>query len=116
MSTYVPITIEDMRPLFQKTDSKGNKWHEGIEGKSEIVFDFLLSANCIVRVWTSCYRGIAAGKGKDAIRVCAFDPILGKGLVKASRVYRTKNWRDNLKTRVYEVFAEARKRAKWNRG
>ena len=33
MSRYVPITIEDMRPLFQKSDSSGKRWEEGVQGK-----------------------------------------------------------------------------------
>jgi len=112
MSRYVPISIEEMRPLFQKTDSRGRRWEEGVQGKSEIVFDFPLATNCIVRVWTSCHTStdMAAGSGNDSIKVCAFNPISKRGLVKAARVYRTKNWRDNLKDRVFYVFTEAMER------
>lgn len=109
---YVPITIEEMRPLFQKTTADGKAWQEGVQGRSEIVFDFPLAPNCIVRVWTSCHTqtDAASRKGADSIKVCAFDPIANRGLVKAARVFRTTNWRDNLKDRVYYVFQEARKR------
>lgn len=112
MSRYVPITIEDMRPLFQKSDSSGKRWEEGVQGKAEIVFDFPFAPNCIIRVWTSCHTGTdaAAGLGNDSIKVCAFDPIRKCGLVKAARVYRTVNWRDNLKERIHEVFKTAHAR------
>lgn len=111
MSTYVPVTIDDMRPLFQKKDSRGIGWEEGIQ-YGEIIFDFPLASNCVVRVYSTIrsQSDIGARKGNDSIKVCAFDPIANRGLVKASRVYRTTNWKNNLKNRVYEVFGLARER------
>lgn len=114
-SRSVTITIEDMRPLFTKKTADGRGWQEGVQGRSEIVFDFPYSLNCIIRVWTSIHTGTeaSAGVGKDAIRVTAFDPINNRGLMKCPIVMRTTNWRDNLKARLEMVKTELPKRLAW---
>lgn len=108
----VLITIEEMRALFQKKDSRGKGWIEGTTPGGEIIFDFPLAENCTIRVHTSIHKMLerSASCGRDSIKVAAFDPIARRGLVKAARVHRTVNWRDNLKERVVYVFTEARNR------
>ena len=105
---YTPITIDELRPLFQKTDSQGRGWKEAVVGNGEVVFDFPFSPDCTIRVYTSIRASteVVANVGNDAIRCCAFNPLTDQGLVKAPRVYRVEGWRDNLKERVRYVFKE----------
>jgi len=111
----VRITIEEMRPIFSKTTADGRGWQEGVQGRSEIVFDFPYAPNCIIRVWTSIHTGTeaSAGVGKDAIRVTAFDPINNRGLMKCPIVMRTTNWRNNLLARLELVKRDLPNRLKW---
>lgn len=112
-SRYTPITIAEMREAFSKKDSQGKGWLESVQGRSEIVFDYEVAPNCIVRVWTSLssHTDNSRGVGDDAIRVCAYNPQTNRGLVKSARVYRIATWRENLKKRLQEVIPLARSRA-----
>jgi len=101
-----------MRAAFSKKDAAGNGWKESLQGRNETVFDYVMAPNCILRVWTSIRHdnGLGRQKGKDAIRVAAFNPLNGCGLVKAAIVQRIDSWETNLRTRIKEVAATARKR------
>lgn len=105
-STYVQVTIEQMREKLKAT--KG--WTEKVIG-NEIVFDFPIKSQpgVVIRVFSSIkafdhQAGLGRGKGKDAIRVCAFNQKTERGILKSKRVYRTTNWRDNLEKKVFSAF------------
>jgi len=106
MSRYVKFGIEDMRPLFP------SNWEEGVQGRSEIVFDMPLRDGIIVRVWTSIHTKseLNAKNGDDAIRVCAIDTRTGRGYIAAPKVLRVEGWRKNLGDRIEYVISEANKR------
>lgn len=109
MSRYVNIPIEQMRD-FLKIE-KG--WIETVQNR-EIVFDFSLTATpfIVVKVYTGIRQGDgqSRGCGKDAIRVCAVNTNTNAGWIKSARVYRVEGWRENLKERVTQVIADAKKR------
>lgn len=88
-------------------------WVESVTGK-EIVFTFNLSSHreIQIKVFSSIKmdNGMGRDLGKDAIRVCAINTIKNCGWIKVSRVYRTTNWRDNLKERVIEVIEKSKER------
>jgi len=115
-SRYTQISIEEMREAFSKKNAGGKGWVENIAGYSEIVFDFQISPVCTLRVWSSLSTNTDTSRdcGKDAIRVTAFDPRPGgKGIVKASRVYRVAGWKENLRKRINSVFYTAKERLAW---
>lgn len=109
MSRYVQFGIHDARAFFLR---QGDVWEEGVQGRSEIVFEMPLSDGIIVRVWTSIHTRseLNAGKGDDAIRVCAVDTRNNRGYISASRVLRVEGWRKNLAARIEYVKGEALKR------
>jgi len=109
---FKTVTIEEFRAAFSKTNTEGKGWVESRQGRNETVFDFELAPNCTLRVWTSIRHdnGMGRGKGEDAIRVCAFNPQNQCGLVKAAHVQRLVTWEKNLRERIKEVAATARKR------
>jgi hypothetical protein len=106
MSRYVTFGIHDVRSFFLR---QGDVWEEGVQGRSEVVFDMTLADGIIVRVWTSVHTrsDLNAKKGDDAIRVCAVDTRNNRGYIAAARVYRVVNWRDNLTKRIEYVKGEA---------
>jgi len=72
------------------------------------VFDWIPFADrpeMVVRVYSSIAKatGVSRAVGGDAIRVCAVDLKLNRGMISAQRVHRVENWRENLRTRVLEV-------------
>tara|TARA_B100001971_G_C17993823_1_gene433707 strand:+ start:164 stop:553 length:390 start_codon:yes stop_codon:yes gene_type:complete len=114
-STYVEITLEEMRACLPK--DKG--WHLLIEFGTEHVFGWNIPScpGLMIKVYTSIKKkdAVGRGKGKDAIRVAC---VLYKdgdkmGVVRAERVYRTINWRDNLRKRVIATLEQARDRYQW---
>ena len=110
--SYVVVTKEDMEKKLQA--AKG--WKETFSG-NEFVYDFHLSRPIVVKVASSIRRDTDKGrnKGTDAIRIFAVekdtpnkdDYKVIRGLVKAKRVYRTTNWRDNLEKAVLTVMKQA---------
>lgn len=88
-------------------------WTETVEGR-EIVFNFKLHATPFILI--KVFSGILAGQeqsrncGKDAIRVAAVNTRTNSGWIKSARVYRVMGWRENLKTRVCQVIADAKAR------
>ena len=117
---YVPTTLSDFQALL--TPEKG--WVLNSQGH-EHVFLFRLKHTrplLLIKVYSGVSTNSQQGRGcgKDAIRVCAVktntpDTEEGIGYVKAERVYRTKNWRDNLKERVLCTIDEAKNREAWER-
>ncbi len=109
MSTYYPVTAEEMRD-FLKIE-KG--WIETVSS-NEIVFDFALKAYpfIIVRVCSGIRRDTQASRkvGKDAIRIYAFNSKTNCGWISTVRTYRTEGWKNNLKERIFEVIADANAR------
>lgn len=109
MSTYCRISTSEMQELL-KTE-KG--WKTEMAGK-EIVFSFNLKSYPFiqVKVFSSIKLDTGVGRdlGKDAIRVCAVNVARNIGWIKVSRVYRTTNWRENLKSRITEVIEKSKQR------
>ena len=110
--SYVSITKEDMEKKLKA--EKG--WKETFSG-NEVVYDFHLSRPIVVKVASSIRRDTGKGrnKGADAIRIFAVEKDTQskdeykviRGLVKAKRVYRTTNWRDNVEKAVLTVMKQA---------
>lgn len=113
---FIIITKEEMDNFFFSTN-KG--WIRNISG-NEYVYDFHMKYPypLVIKVMSSIsvYTNKARNKGSDAIRVFVikkdgFDinsKVKG-GFLKSKRVYRTINWKDNLKSLVLEMFYESRK-------
>jgi hypothetical protein len=114
-STYVEITLEEMRACLR--EDKG--WHLLIEFGTEYVFGWNIKScpGLMIKVYTSIKKkdAVGRGKGQDAIRVAC---VLYKnddrmGVVKAERVYRTINWKENLRKRVLSTLEQAKERYEW---
>jgi len=107
--SYVRITKSEMDDKLK--EKKG--WECNRSG-NEYIYDFHLSQYPIIVKVASSIRidnDRAKNKGSDAIRVFAIQMEgMGKkdkvlcGLIKARRVYRTTNWRDNLEKKIYSVI------------
>jgi hypothetical protein len=112
MRQFVTISLDQMRTAFSKQTTEGKGWVESKAGRNEVVFDFSLAPACTLRVWTSIRNdnGLSRDRGDDAIRVAAFNPLNGKGLVKASYVQRIETWENNLRARIKTVAETAKKR------
>lgn len=95
MSRFTPVSLGEMEAVL-KAD-KG--WRKEVSG-NEIIFVFPLKNGLEIRVSSSLRNSDNNCRrcGQDAIRV--FVPRR----MKSKRVYRTKNWRDNLRERVMETF------------
>ncbi len=111
MKRYCPITIEEMRNHL-KSD-KG--WVEEQNRLGEAVFTYSLkktNGSIVIRVYSSINPqvGVSREAGEDAIRVCAVNTLNDRGFIKSARVYRTKNWRDNLQKRVVDTIKAAQNR------
>tara|TARA_Y100000034_G_scaffold125913_1_gene176360 strand:- start:3484 stop:3867 length:384 start_codon:yes stop_codon:yes gene_type:complete len=114
---YVEITLEEM----QERLSADKGWKIVDEHAHEYIFAFDVpsSPDIQIKVCSSIRKSDEVGRsvGKDAIRVLAI-LLTDQGtqpLVKTSRVYRTKGWRDNLKNRVVEAITQAKERESWGR-
>lgn len=115
-ATYTPITLDEMRSLLQE----GRGWKMLNDGHQEYIFarDIVTLPGVQIKVYSSVplHGASARACGQDAIRVCAIRKVNNewKGLVKAQRVHRTQNWRDNLMTRIQTVFETAKQRVSWD--
>ena len=112
METYVEITEQEMDD-FLKTDKGWEKNRAGYE----YVYDYHIPHfPIIVKVMSSISINTSQGrnKGSDAIRVFAVkkdkDGNVTGGLIKAKRVYRTKNWRNNVFKAVVDTIRNSKKR------
>jgi hypothetical protein len=96
---YVSVNEGDFHKLFHS--SKG--WLMN-KVRNEVVFDKILNNGAIMRVYTSisCLSGYGREKGKDAIRVVAFNS--DRGLFKGPHIKRVSGWQDRLKDRVWDAF------------
>jgi hypothetical protein len=110
---YIQIKLNEFDELL-KTE---NGWERNIAGK-EYVYDYNppLYPKVIIKVLSSITEGdnVTRSCGKDAIRVFAVvineaGSVL-RGLTKSRRVYRTKNWRDNVKQAYIETLELVKKR------
>lgn len=109
----IPITKEDMDEFLKS--SKG--WICNRSG-NEYIYDFHIKKLPIIVKVASSIRidtGRARNKGTDAIRVFAVQKEgldvnnkVDGGLIKAKRVYRTTNWRDNLQKAVLEAIKKSK--------
>ena len=113
---FVTITREEMDEFFF-APQKG--WIRNISGY-EYVYDYHLKSPypLLLKVMSSIQvdSNTSRNKGSDAIRVfvvlkenCDIDSKIVRGFFKAKRIYRTQNWRDNLKILVIKTHIEARK-------
>jgi len=111
--SYVVITKQEFDNKLML--SKG--WFCTQSG-NEYIYDFHLKKYPIIVKVASSIRidtDRARNKGSDAIRIFAVqkeglgkrDKITG-GLIKARRVYRTTNWRDNLERQVMSVIISSK--------
>lgn len=101
---YVIITELEFDALLKP--DKG--WTKEIKGQ-EYVYSFRpkKSPNIAVFVYSSISpNGLSKKCGKDAIRVCAVDTVLNRGVVKSNRINRTPGWEDRVKAKVLDVIAQ----------
>lgn len=98
--SYIDIDANEIHSLFNKSC-----WERGVSGK-EVVYDYTMSCGVVVRVCTSLREGdvTARSKGRDAIRVLAFNPNTKKGVRKSVRVYRTPGWSGRVKKKVQDMM------------
>ena len=92
-------------------------WECNLTG-NEYVYDFHLKKYPIIIKVASTIRiddDRAKNKGSDAIRIFAVQKEgldkkdkIAFGLIKARRVYRTTDWRDNLEKQVYSVIMSSK--------
>jgi hypothetical protein len=113
--TYVTVTELEFDSVFP---ANKNWRKEESGGTKEIVYLKNLRNNpdICVKVYSSIKKdnGIGRGCGKDAIRVCAVNTRLNRGLIKSSRVYRVAGWQDRVRARVLEVWNTAKTRANFS--
>lgn len=100
--SYIEINANDIHDLFNKSC-----WEKGVSGK-EVVYDYSMKSGVVVRVCTSLREGddLARSKGKDAIRILAFNPSTKKGVRKSVRVYRTPGWSERVKAKVQDMIKD----------
>jgi len=113
--SYTSITKEE----FDEKLQQGKGWVLNTSG-NEYVYDFHLQHYPIIVKVASSIRldsKISRNKGADAIRVFAVEKEslvqkakIKSGILKAKRVYRTTNWRDNLQKAVLVAIKESKKR------
>jgi hypothetical protein len=113
MGKFVRITKKEMDEKLKS--EKG--WICNRSG-NEYIYDFHLKSYPIIVKVASSIRidtDRAKNKGSDAIRVFAVQKqgmdvkadIVG-GLIKAKRVYRMENWRDNVQKQVLSVIKSSK--------
>ncbi|KKN55676.1 hypothetical protein LCGC14_0579780 [marine sediment metagenome] len=114
MDEFVEIKLKQMDEFLKSSagwfrSRSGNEWIYDFHMKKIPVIIKVASS---IRIDTERSRN----KGSDAIRVYAVvkkgldpkDKII-RGLLKASRVYRTKNWKTNLKKLIISKLDQAYK-------
>lgn len=91
-----------------------SKWKIDNDNKKEYVYIFPLTSkpHIVIKVFSSIdiRNNFRRDVGKDAIRICAVDNMNKKGWIGTTRVYRTKNWKSNLKNAVMKTFEAAKNR------
>lgn len=108
---YNPITLDEIKGLLKA--EKGWKINDKLPGK-EHIFEFPLTTRpyIVIRVYSTIRKvdDDCRHKGKDAIRVFAFNEKTGRGWIRTRKVLRVEGWRSNLTKAVTRVFNEARER------
>ena len=104
-ATFVNVYLSEFENLFSK--SKG--W-EVVKVGNEYAFDKLLNNGNVMRVLTSVRFSDTdcRGRGKDAIRVFAFNPTKQRGVCKSVRINRTAGWQERVKSKVIITFNKAK--------
>jgi len=98
MPKYVEITA----PEFEAGLPRG--WRRGYEpGTLELIYDYPVSDEFLVRVLSSIYSGRTRPKNEDAIRVMVYHVWQRRSFVVLPRVYRQDGWQDSLGKRVEEA-------------
>lgn len=108
MSTYVQISLEDMKHFLEERGFK----QIPLPGTVEAVYAKRVYHNedsriqLSLRVYTGISGGVSREKGKDAIR-CAVFWRNAEGVIKmvggSKRVHRVEGWRKNLESRLNDV-------------
>ena len=110
-ATYQQIELADVQDVL-----KAAKGWKPYNSHKEYVYDWAVPSlnGVVIRVYTSVSKLNGQGRrcGGDAIRVCAVNTLTNRGLVKSRRVHRTQNWRDNLKSRVFEAIELSKERSR----
>ena len=102
--TYIIILESEFDNLL-KTE-KG--WTKELKGQ-EYVYSWQLKnkPNISILVYSSISPdGLSKKCGKDAVRVCAVNTVLNKGVIKSNRINRTLGWDERLKTKIFDVLAQ----------
>ncbi len=112
MATFYNISANEMRAFLRK--DKGWQEEQSLGREKEIVFSYPIKVNPQIQVKVysgiKIASGVSRGVGCDSIKVCAVDIRNHKGWIKAKRVHRVSNWRDNLKSRVIQVIKQSEAR------
>lgn len=109
--SYCIVNFDEMRNFLKEE----NGWEiVELPRTFEYVFQYKLRSNpnIVIRVFSSIHKlnNLSRKKGDDAIRVCAFNIGMHRGLVKSFRILRVDNWRYNLKKRILYVIDLAKAR------
>lgn len=102
--TYITILESEFDDLL-KTE-KG--WTKELKGQ-EYVYSWQLKRkpNISILVYSSISPdGLSKKVGSDAIRVCAVNTVLNKGVIKSNRINRTSGWNVRLMEKVLEVLTQ----------
>lgn len=109
--SYRNISAAEMRQ-FLRAD-KG--WTEFNSLSHEIVYICpipFMPKGIVLKLYTGInkHNEQSRRRGGDAIRVCVVEGDgHGRGLLRTAHVKRVDNWRDNLKNRIRETYAELRR-------
>lgn len=112
---YIQVKLNEFDELLKAE----NGWKRNVSGK-EYVYDYQMKSfpQLIIKVLSSIKEGddVSRPTGQDAIRVFVIRQVGKKitGYAKQIRVYRTMNWRDNVKkafmTQREEIFRREKRR------
>lgn len=109
---YKEITLVDIKAFLG--DAYPNNFVEviGSAATKEYVFDYMINADVVVRVFSSIHKdtAVARRKGADAIRVCAVNLTQNRGWISTTRVFRVEGWQNNLHRAINKTITEATNR------
>lgn len=108
---YKMVTLEQIQEVLRPEKN----WFLRTEHWSnEYFLDFHIrkAPQIRIRVATSVLTdsNTSRGRGRDAIRVYAFDAKNNRGYIGTKRVYRIGTWRKNLEKAVWDCFKKANER------
>lgn len=103
--TYVIILEAEFDDLLKA--EKG--WVKEVKGQ-EYVYSFQLkkkAPNISILVYSSISPdGLSKKCSSDAIRVCAVNTVLNRGVIKTNRINRTSGWNVRLAEKVLDVLSQ----------